>query len=93
MFCMPMYYVLYAIHSITSISWGEKLYIIISIANNLNPMTDTSGNAAFSERGLQRHLGSETRTVHREHVRRCWPQLLRQKVYCGGQSGLKLGSS
>ena len=88
-----MYYVLYAIHSTTSISWGEKLYIIISIPSNMDPVADTSGNTAFSERGFQRHLGSETRTVHREHIRRRRPQLLRQKVYCGGKSGLKLRSS
>ena len=88
-----MYYVLYAIHSITSTSWGEKLHIVISIPNNVDPMADASGNTAFSERGFQRHLGSETGTVHREYIRRSWPQLLRQKIDCRGQSGLELGSS
>ncbi len=75
----------HAIHSLASVSRGEKLYFVISISDNMNSMTDTRGNAALSERGFQCHLCSEAGAVHGEHVRWRWLQLPRQKFYCGGQ--------
>ena len=67
----------HVIHSLASVSRGEKLYFVISISDNMNSMTDARGNAAFSECGFQRHLCSEAGAVHGEHVRWRWPQLSR----------------
>ena len=47
-------------------------------------MAHTGGNTAFAERLLQRDFRSEARAVHRKHVRRRRPQLVRQEVDGGG---------
>lgn len=53
--------------------WREDEPLCLAISRHLEPVPNTSRDAPFAQRVLQRSLYSEPAAVHRQHVRRCGP--------------------
>ena len=72
---------MHVFNSLLGRSMQHALCLRISLYDHL--MSDSSRNTSLTKRLLQRNLGREAGTMHRQHIHRCRPQLIRQVVDSG----------